>query len=110
MAKRAFLSVFEKTGIVEFAQGLTQLGYEILSTGGTAIVTADHGNAELMSFDDGAPCTSHTTNPVPFIVAGDKYIGRALKKSGALCDVAPTLLEIMGIAKPAEMDGESMLD
>ena len=83
---------------------------KILSTGGTAIVTADHGNAELMSFDDGAPCTSHTTNPVPFIVAGDKYIGRALKKSGALCDVAPTLLEIMGIAKPAEMDGESMLD
>ena len=44
---------------------------KVLSTGGTALVTADHGNAELMSFDDGAPCTSHTTNPVHFIVAGE---------------------------------------
>ncbi len=82
---------------------------KVLSTGGTALVTADHGNAELMSFDDGAPCTSHTTNPVPFIVAGEKYVGRKLREGGALCDVAPTLLDVMGLTAPAEMEGKSLL-
>ena len=81
----------------------------IWATGGTAIVTADHGNAEVMQFEGGAPCTSHTTNLVPFIVAGDKYAGAELKSGRALCDVAPTLLDIMGVKKPAEMTGESIL-
>lgn len=82
----------------------------IKATGGTALVTADHGNAELMMFDDGSPCTSHTTNPVPFIVCGDKYIGCKLKSGGALCDVAPTLLDVMGLKKPAEMTGNSLIE
>lgn len=82
---------------------------KVLSTGGTALVTADHGNAELMSFDDGAPCTSHTTNFVPFIVAGEKYVGRRLRTDGALCDVAPTLLAVMGVEKPEEMEGKSLI-
>lgn len=79
-------------------------------SGGTAIVTADHGNAEVMMFEGGSPCTSHTTNLVPFIVAGDKYVGCALKSGKALCDVSPTLLDIMGVEKPAEMTGESIID
>lgn len=87
---------------------LSKLIPAILATGGTALVTADHGNAEQMSFDDGSPCTSHTTNLVPFVVAGDGYIGKQLE-SGALCDVAPTLLEVMGVAKPEEMEGKSLI-
>lgn len=81
----------------------------VWKTGGTAIVTADHGNAEVMQFEGGSPCTSHTTNLVPFIVAGDKYIGKKLKSGKALCDVAPTLLHIMGVKKPEEMTGESII-
>lgn len=82
----------------------------VWKTGGTAIVTADHGNAEVMMFESGSPCTSHTTNLVPLVVAGDKYIGRTLKSGKALCDVAPTLLDIMGVQKPAEMTGESIIE
>lgn len=83
---------------------------KIMAGGGTALVTADHGNAEQMSFDDGAPCTSHTTNIVPFIVAGNDYIGATLSEGGALCDVAPTLLKIMGLEKPVEMDGKCLIN
>ena len=82
----------------------------VWKTGGTVIVTADHGNSEVMKFESGSPCTSHTTNPVPLIVAGDKYIGKKLKSGKALCDVAPTLLDIMGVEKPAEMTGESIIE
>ena len=82
----------------------------VWKTGGTVIVTADHGNAEVMQFEGGSPCTSHTTNPVPLIVAGNKYIGKKLKSGKALCDVAPTLLDIMGEEKPAEMTGESIIE
>lgn len=88
---------------------LKKLVTAILAAGGTALVTADHGNAELMSFDDGAPCTSHTTNPVPFIVAGDKYKNASLREGGALCDVAPTLLDVMGVPQPAEMEGKTLI-
>lgn len=90
-------------------EGVGKVVEKVLSTGGTALVVADHGNAELMSFDDGAPCTAHTTNPVPFIVAGEKYIGASLRTGGALCDVAPTLLEVMGLSQPKEMEGVSLL-
>lgn len=82
----------------------------VWKSGGTAIVTADHGNAEVMKFESGSPCTSHTTNLVPFVVAGDKYIGKTLKSGKALCDVAPTLLDIMGVQKPEEMTGESIIE
>ena len=82
----------------------------IWKSGGTAIVTADHGNAEVMMFESGSPCTSHTTNLVPLVVAGDKYVGAKLKSGKALCDVAPTLLDIMGVKKPEEMTGESIIE
>ena len=89
--------------------GVGKVVDKVIASGGTAIVVADHGNAELMSFDDGAPCTSHTTNTVPLIVAGEKFVGRKLREGGALCDVAPTLLDVMGKSQPAEMEGKSLL-
>ncbi len=89
--------------------GVGKVVEKIISTGGTALILADHGNAELMSFDDGAPCTSHTTNLVPFIVAGKAYENAKLTKGGALCDVAPTLLKVMGVEQPKEMEGKSLI-
>ncbi|MDR2201322.1 MAG: 2,3-bisphosphoglycerate-independent phosphoglycerate mutase [Clostridiales bacterium] len=83
---------------------------KILSTGGAVLLTADHGNAETMTFENGAPCTSHTTNPVFFILIGEKFKGVTLRSGGALCDVAPTLLDVMGLPKPAEMDGATLIE
>ena len=83
---------------------------KILSMGGAAIITADHGNADKMLDEEGRPFTAHTTNVVPFIVAGEKFRGGKLKGNGKLCDIAPTLLDMMEIAKPKEMTGESLLE
>ena len=77
----------------------------ILSTGGEAIVTADHGNADKM-FDENGPFTAHTTNPVPVVVVTDKKI--KMRSGGTLADVAPTLLKIMNIAQPDEMTGKAL--
>jgi len=84
--------------------------------GGTLIVTADHGNAELMEGPDGLPWTAHTTNPVPLIlVEGEKRKipghGTAveLRSGGGLADVAPTLLEILGLEQPSRMTGASLI-
>jgi 2,3-bisphosphoglycerate-independent phosphoglycerate mutase len=84
--------------------------------GGTLIVTADHGNAELMEGPDGLPWTAHTTNPVPLIlVEGEKRKipghGTAveLRSGGGLADVAPTLLEILGLEQPSRMTGDSLI-
>ena len=72
------------------------------------LLTADHGNAEVMADEVGAIQTAHTTNEVPFLVInGDKDI--QLREGGALCDVAPTILKIMGIPQPEEMTGESLI-
>jgi 2,3-bisphosphoglycerate-independent phosphoglycerate mutase len=74
--------------------------------GGVALLTADHGNAERMLQDDGVkPYTAHTTNPVPFCIVGVK----GTLKPGRLADIAATMLDIMGLEKPAEMDGESLI-
>ncbi len=83
---------------------------KILEVGGVMLLTADHGNAEVMAFEDGSPCTSHTTNLVPFSVIGDNYKDCKLKKDMALCDIAPTMLEILGVEKPTEMTGTSILE
>ena len=77
----------------------------ILSIGGVAIVLADHGNAEKMRAEDGSPHTAHTTNLVPVVIT-DKNIK---VNTGALCDVAPTLLDILGVKKPEEMTGHSLI-
>lgn len=76
------------------------------SLGGAAIITADHGNCEVMKDKDGNPVTSHTTNVVPLFLVG---VDRQLHH-GALCDLAPTILEIMNIEKPLEMTGKSLLE
>ena len=73
------------------------------------IITADHGNAEKMiDYETGEPHTAHTTNPVPFILvnADPKY---TLREGGCLADIAPTLLQIMGLEQPKEMTGKSLL-
>ncbi len=77
-----------------------------LSMDGVVIITADHGNADYMFEPDGTPFTAHTTNLVPFTVVGYDC---ALREGGKLCDISPTMLEILGVKKPAEMLGESLI-
>ena len=77
----------------------------ILAKGGVALITADHGNADKMYEPDGSPFTAHTTNPVPFVVCG---MDAKLREGGRLADIAPTMLEILDLPKPVEMDGESL--
>jgi len=77
--------------------------------GATVIVTADHGNCELMvDPETGQPHTAHTMNRVPFILITPDGSSPPLRE-GALCNVAPTVLQLMGIPKPPEMDAESLL-
>ena len=75
--------------------------------GGVTLITADHGNCEQMLQADGvSPMTAHTTNLVPFCIVG----ADVKLKDGRLCDIAPTMLDLMGLEKPAEMDGVSLID
>ena len=76
-----------------------------LKMGGIAMITADHGNAEQMTEPDGSPMTAHTTNLVPFILCG---AGTELRP-GRLADIAPTMLDVMGLACPEEMDGHTLI-
>ena len=77
-----------------------------MKMGGIAMITADHGNAEQMEEPDGSPMTAHTTNPVPFILCG---AGTELRSDGRLADIAPTILDVMGLACPPEMDGKTLI-
>ena len=76
-------------------------------SGGVALVTADHGNAEQMLEPDGSPHTAHTTNPVPLVVT---LAGAHLRDGGKLGDLAPTVLALLGIPAPPEMTGQNLLD
>ena len=78
----------------------------IAEMGGVALITADHGNADKMVEDDGKPFTAHTTNPVPFCVIGYDC---KLREGGVLADIAPTMLEILGLPHPEEMTGKSLI-
>jgi 2,3-bisphosphoglycerate-independent phosphoglycerate mutase len=81
----------------------------LLSVDGQMFLCADHGNAEKMiDFATNEPFTAHTTNPVPFILVNVKDAS-GLKKGGKLCDIAPTLLDIMNLPKPADMTGQSLV-
>ena len=76
---------------------------------GVLFICADHGNAEqLLDYETGAPFTAHTTNEVPFILVNydEAY---TLREGGCLADIAPTLIEVMGMTQPAEMTGKSLL-
>ena len=77
-----------------------------LKSGYSFLITADHGNADFMINDDGSPNTAHTTNPVPLFLVGKDGIGL---KQGRLADLAPTVLDLMGIKAPSEMTGHSLL-
>ncbi len=80
---------------------------KLLEHSGKAVITADHGNADcLVDPEDGEPFTAHTTNPVPMIVIGE---GDVKLKEGKLCDLCPTMLDMMGLEKPEEMTGESLI-
>ena len=88
------------------SDGTIKLLLEMEKINGITIITADHGNAEKMIDEFGNPCTSHTTNQVPFALVGYPC---TLKNTGALCDIAPTILEILNIKKPREMTGQSLI-
>lgn len=77
------------------------------SVGMKVLITADHGNAEQMvNPETGGPFTSHTNLPVPLVMIGDEH---QLASGGALCDLAPTVLALMGVEQPSEMSGKSLL-
>lgn len=82
----------------------------ILKMGGEVLITADHGNSEKMFDENGGPFTAHTTNPVPLILVGERFKGSRLMSGGRLADLAPTLLDMMGLEKPAEMTGHSLIE
>lgn len=106
------------TGVLEAAikaveavdEGVGKVVDAILKTEGRVLITADHGNAEEMWDDkNNMPHTAHTTNPVPCVLVGKDTAGMKLREGGRLADVAPTLLDLMGLEQPAEMTGESLL-
>jgi 2,3-bisphosphoglycerate-independent phosphoglycerate mutase len=104
------------TGVIEAAVQAIEVVDECLGEvvaavrehGGVCVVTADHGNADHMLEPDGSPNTAHSLNPVPLVVT---LPGASLRaKRGILADVAPTVLDLLGIAQPPEMTGRTLLD
>ncbi len=82
----------------------------VRAAGGALLITADHGNLEMMRDPEtGQPHTAHTVGPVPFVYVGDRA-GARLRSGGALRDVAPTMLDLLGLPQPAEMTGRSLFD
>jgi 2,3-bisphosphoglycerate-independent phosphoglycerate mutase len=102
------------TGVIEAAVKAVETVDECLGrvvaavrdSGGALLITADHGNADEMLEEDGSPDTAHSLNPVPVIVTVE---GLSLRDGGILADVAPTILQLLGIEQPAEMTGKSLL-
>ncbi|WP_125153436.1 2,3-bisphosphoglycerate-independent phosphoglycerate mutase [Clostridium rectalis] len=84
---------------------------KILSKDGTVFITADHGNSEQMiDYSNGKPMTAHTTNKVPYLYVSNHSLGRSLRKDGILADIAPTILDEMGVTIPKEMTGKSLIN
>ena len=115
-----FCGLFAASCSQVFASGVGYIDYQkvqaayplaqqaVKEVDGVMFICADHGNAEKLIDDNGEPYTAHTTNPVPFILVNydEAY---TLKENGKLCDIIPTLIDIMELEKPAEMTGESLL-
>lgn len=80
---------------------------KITEMGGHAIITADHGNSDMVLTDDDQPMTTHTINPVPVIVTKDSV---TLRETGRLGDLAPTLLDLLNVDQPEDMTGESLIN
>jgi 2,3-bisphosphoglycerate-independent phosphoglycerate mutase len=88
---------------------LARLDAAVRAKGGAMLITADHGNAEMMIDPaTGGPHTAHTTNPVPFIVVAENAKQFTLKPGGSLRDISPTLLGMMGLDEPHEMTGADL--
>jgi 2,3-bisphosphoglycerate-independent phosphoglycerate mutase len=107
------------TGILEAAvkavravdAGVGKVIRAVREVGGEAIITADHGNCEEMwDYRTDQPHTAHTTNPVPCILVSERMKGRKLRAGGRLADLAPTLLELLGLEPSAQMEGKSLLE
>jgi 2,3-bisphosphoglycerate-independent phosphoglycerate mutase len=96
-----------RRGIETVDECLAHVVEAVHASGGTCVITADHGNAEHMLEEDGSPNTAHSTNPVPLIVTQPLL---ALRDGGALGDVAPTVLELLAIEQPTAMTGRSLID
>ncbi len=79
---------------------------KVKELGGTVLITADHGNADVMLAKDGTPFTAHSTNPVPFIVFNHEC---ELREGGVLADIAPTMLKLLGLPQPESMTGKSII-
>jgi 2,3-bisphosphoglycerate-independent phosphoglycerate mutase len=106
------------TGVLEAAiravetvdAGVGKIVEAARAQGGAVIVTADHGNCELMKDPaTGKPHTAHTLNPVPLLYVNDADASARLRGGGRICDVAPTMLQLLGLPQPAEMTGVSLL-
>jgi 2,3-bisphosphoglycerate-independent phosphoglycerate mutase len=81
-----------------------------LKMGGALIITADHGNADMMvDYNTGEPFTAHTTNPVPLYLVAPAFEGAQLRGNGILADIAPTILQVMGVQAPSDMTGQSLI-
>jgi 2,3-bisphosphoglycerate-independent phosphoglycerate mutase len=90
-------------------RGLERICEAVLARGGDVLITADHGNCEqMLDRETGQPHTAHTTNPVPLIWVAKHHAGRRLR-DGGLSDLAPTVLELMGLPIPAAMTGRSLI-
>lgn len=90
-------------GVVD--QCVKQVTEAALAVGGEVLVTADHGNSDIMQYPDGTPHTAHTTNLVPVFIVGKRFKGKKLNISGTLADIAPTFLKLLGEKVPTEMTG-----
>ncbi|HEY6541170.1 MAG TPA: 2,3-bisphosphoglycerate-independent phosphoglycerate mutase, partial [Ktedonobacteraceae bacterium] len=106
------------TGVIEAAikavetvdTGIGRVVEATLAVGGGLLITADHGNAEqLIDYETGKPFTAHTTNPVPLYLVVPQLAQAKLRADGILADVAPTILDILGIAQPKDMTGRSLI-
>ena len=106
------------TGVIEAAikaveivdTGVGQIVEATLAIGGGLLITADHGNAEqLIEYDTGKPFTAHTTYPVPLYLVVPQLAQVKLRNDGILADVAPTILDVLGIPKPKDMTGRTLI-
>jgi 2,3-bisphosphoglycerate-independent phosphoglycerate mutase len=97
------------TAVQVVDKGIGRIADAVRAKGGALLITADHGNCELMKDPaTGAPHTAHTLNPVPLLYVDDSGTERKIRTGGRICDVAPTMLELMGLPIPAAMTGHSL--
>ena len=97
------------TAVEVVDEGIARIADAVRAKGGALFITADHGNCELMKDPaTGAPHTAHTLNPVPLVYVDDHGTEKRIRTGGRICDVAPTMLELMGIPVPAAMTGYSL--